>query len=56
MACGKACKVMHVKRAYTAFHMIAVLNTENMRAMTSKHFVNAESGFLMLIHMLAGSG
>ncbi len=56
MACSKACKVIHVKRAYTAFHMIAVLNTESMRAMTTKHFENAESVFPLLIHTLAGSG
>ncbi len=56
MACNKACTVMHVKRAYTAFHMIAVLDTESMRAMTTKHSGSAESVFPLLIQMLAGSG
>ena len=56
MACSKACKVMHVKRAHTAFHMIAVLNSESMRATTTKLFGSAESVFPVLIHTLAGSG
>ncbi len=56
MACSKACKVMHVKRVYTAFHMIAVLNTESVRAMTTKHLRNAEFVLPLLIHTLAGSG
>jgi len=36
--------------------MTAVLNTESIRAKTTKHLGNAESVFLLLIHMLAGGG